>query len=454
MTPVQEVESNGTMEHFTCHDIKAVLSGLLDGELDPETRHLAERHLLSCPACREEVQAAEDADAMVRAAAIDDERAWTPELEQRMFAAVTGSASGAPAVGASTIAGATESADGTRRLRLAAWSGWSVAAAAALVAGVTLLGNGLGSSSSPTGNTNPDSDWIVHGDVSTTEESATATATGTQDADTSTSNEGFAATDETEFLSADEVIEFAQNRTTSASSANGRSVDQPAVENDSRFEISPAEFAQVNFGSVWTDVDSAKVTAAGADSSNDESTGDPWWADALIAVDSGREQVGRVGTWLSDALANGFGSSSAMAGPVTPMSFDALRSVTEPHDFATADTLFRQAAFPDQFSLSGSSNLMSSRNSRSRDTSDTDARQSARPANDRSHSAGTSSASSRDMTAVKSPAASNDVPIDLADHVYNASILLSLIEMADAETMADVQQIYRVLKVDGHCSAG
>ena len=42
-----------------CTDIKAMLSGLVDDELDAPTRHQAERHLANCKACRSLVSEAE-----------------------------------------------------------------------------------------------------------------------------------------------------------------------------------------------------------------------------------------------------------------------------------------------------------------------------------------------------------------------------------------------------------
>ena len=40
------------MTTMQCPDIKALLSGLVDDEIDGETRHLAERHIATCRPCR------------------------------------------------------------------------------------------------------------------------------------------------------------------------------------------------------------------------------------------------------------------------------------------------------------------------------------------------------------------------------------------------------------------
>lgn len=48
-----------------CTDIKAVLSGLVDDEVDRESRHQAERHLATCQACRSLVNEAEGLNALI-----------------------------------------------------------------------------------------------------------------------------------------------------------------------------------------------------------------------------------------------------------------------------------------------------------------------------------------------------------------------------------------------------
>lgn len=53
------------MSTMDCADIKALLSGLIDDELDQETRHLAERHLGGCKNCRTLIDEAESLDKMI-----------------------------------------------------------------------------------------------------------------------------------------------------------------------------------------------------------------------------------------------------------------------------------------------------------------------------------------------------------------------------------------------------
>jgi hypothetical protein len=49
-----------------CTDIKALLSALVDGELDADTQHAAERHLAECRACRTLVDQAESLNELIR----------------------------------------------------------------------------------------------------------------------------------------------------------------------------------------------------------------------------------------------------------------------------------------------------------------------------------------------------------------------------------------------------
>ncbi|MGI9012712.1 MAG: anti-sigma factor family protein [Phycisphaerales bacterium] len=51
-----------------CTDISVLMSGLLDDQLDADVRHLAERHLASCPACRKSLDQAEMFEADLAAA--------------------------------------------------------------------------------------------------------------------------------------------------------------------------------------------------------------------------------------------------------------------------------------------------------------------------------------------------------------------------------------------------
>lgn len=56
------------MHDMDCKDIAVLLSGLIDGEVDPATRHEAERHLVECPTCAAKVAEAERLDFLTRAA--------------------------------------------------------------------------------------------------------------------------------------------------------------------------------------------------------------------------------------------------------------------------------------------------------------------------------------------------------------------------------------------------
>jgi len=99
---------------FACDDVQAVLSGLLDGELDAESRHLAEVHLAHCEACRTMIDEAEQLDREVRSA-VSAREAWSEDFERRIHAAVND-----PAREWRTM----------RRLRFSAWAGWVTAVAA------------------------------------------------------------------------------------------------------------------------------------------------------------------------------------------------------------------------------------------------------------------------------------------------------------------------------------
>gem|GEM_PF-5005579 len=111
------------MQRYECQDVQAVLSGLLDGELDAVTSHLAEAHLSQCAPCRAVLQQAEETDELLRAT-IGTYEVWPADLEKRIRAEVFGE----PETGQST--------QRRRRLLFAAWSGWSIAA-------IVMLGFGL-----------------------------------------------------------------------------------------------------------------------------------------------------------------------------------------------------------------------------------------------------------------------------------------------------------------------
>ena len=113
-----------TMEHFTCEDISAVLSGLLDGELEADVRHRAEVHLAQCDSCRALVSEAEDMDRDLHQA-IASREAWSTDFEKRVW---------------NEIRDPDEGRLQIRRYRIAAWTGWLSAAAATIIAGVVFFG--------------------------------------------------------------------------------------------------------------------------------------------------------------------------------------------------------------------------------------------------------------------------------------------------------------------------
>ena len=53
------------MNTMDCADIKALLSGLIDDQVDPETRHLTERHISNCSSCRALLNEAESLDRLI-----------------------------------------------------------------------------------------------------------------------------------------------------------------------------------------------------------------------------------------------------------------------------------------------------------------------------------------------------------------------------------------------------
>ncbi len=112
------------MERFTCEDISAVLSGLLDGELDSDTQHRAEVHLAQCDACRAIVDGAEALDGAVRQTVVLREQPWSDDLERKILIEIND-----PIEELRTI----------RRLRRSAWVGWLTAVAATIVVASLLI---------------------------------------------------------------------------------------------------------------------------------------------------------------------------------------------------------------------------------------------------------------------------------------------------------------------------
>jgi hypothetical protein len=119
-----------------CTDVAALAAGFIDDEIDAETRHAAERHLVTCRACRDAIGAAESAMQLVAA---------------ETAASIAGAALPEGFVGAVLSRTVYEQAAPARRVargpgRTTAWLGWVVAAAAlALAATAWLAGPGAGS---------------------------------------------------------------------------------------------------------------------------------------------------------------------------------------------------------------------------------------------------------------------------------------------------------------------
>jgi anti-sigma factor RsiW len=102
-----------------CTDIKAMLSALVDDEVDPAQRYLAERHLAGCKACRELVSDAERNDALVAAAVAREDLPGT-----------------LPAGFEATVISRAAESDRPAARRWTAWLGWFAAAAAVGLAAV------------------------------------------------------------------------------------------------------------------------------------------------------------------------------------------------------------------------------------------------------------------------------------------------------------------------------
>jgi hypothetical protein len=79
------------MTRLDCKDIKALLSGLIDGELDEETRHSAERHLGDCASCRRVMDEAEGLDELVQtnARSLVDPRGLPAGFEDEVLSRTT-----------------------------------------------------------------------------------------------------------------------------------------------------------------------------------------------------------------------------------------------------------------------------------------------------------------------------------------------------------------------------
>lgn len=108
------------MTTIDCTDIKALLSPYIDGQLDEQTRHRAERHIAQCEACRNLVNQAEQLDALIAA---DVQAATPPGLSPDFFGSVM----------ARTVYADPRSPRLTAR-SIATWTGWLTAAAAFIMA--------------------------------------------------------------------------------------------------------------------------------------------------------------------------------------------------------------------------------------------------------------------------------------------------------------------------------
>lgn len=110
---------NDAMTNLDCKDIKAMLSGLVDDEVDPGTRHAAERHLADCRGCRDLLNEAESVHQMI---ALDAQRSlWPVGLPSGFQDAVLGKTVYAEAY---NLAGR----------RWTSWLGWVAAAACLMLA--------------------------------------------------------------------------------------------------------------------------------------------------------------------------------------------------------------------------------------------------------------------------------------------------------------------------------
>lgn len=61
------------MSHVTCIELIAFLDSYVDNELDPETRHSFDLHLLVCPSCRAYLASYRETIELVRGAAEREE---------------------------------------------------------------------------------------------------------------------------------------------------------------------------------------------------------------------------------------------------------------------------------------------------------------------------------------------------------------------------------------------
>ena len=111
------------MHNMDCTDIKVLLSGLIDDEIDEQTRYLAERHIAECKSCRDLL---DEAEALNQTVAVEAQEHLAPDDLPRGF------------IG--TVLSRTaydEQRSGTRFAGWMNWLGW-VAAAASLLLAITI----------------------------------------------------------------------------------------------------------------------------------------------------------------------------------------------------------------------------------------------------------------------------------------------------------------------------
>ncbi|MCZ6835207.1 MAG: zf-HC2 domain-containing protein [Planctomycetota bacterium] len=110
------------MNTMDCADIKAMLSGLVDDEVEPTSRHQAERHLAECKACRDMIDEAEALDRLITIEAEDSFNTLPEGFEAAVFATIN-----EPAQPVMT----------SYAMRWTTWAGW-MAAAASLALALTI----------------------------------------------------------------------------------------------------------------------------------------------------------------------------------------------------------------------------------------------------------------------------------------------------------------------------
>jgi hypothetical protein len=116
------------MEQCTCQDVKALLSAVLDDELDEVKRHRVEIHLAECTECAALLDEAEATDLLAGDLfESGNEDSFPVALENRIWSAISEKTSTTLSLANPADAGRS------RRLRISAWAGWTVAAAAVVV---------------------------------------------------------------------------------------------------------------------------------------------------------------------------------------------------------------------------------------------------------------------------------------------------------------------------------